>query len=143
MAGGGTHESYDRPEDHGGGSDRAFGLVFMAVCAVVAGWSWWHAGTWWPYAGGLAAAFGVLALAAPAALGPLNKAWTKFGMLIGRVMNPIILGIMFYGVMTPIGLFMRWRGADLLRLKRDPAAASYWIAREPPGPPPETMRNQY
>jgi hypothetical protein len=50
---------------------------------------------------------------------------------------------MFFAVMLPIGLLLRWRGKDLLRLKLDPAAPSYWIEREPPGPPPDTMRNQY
>lgn len=87
--------------------------------------------------------FAAFALAAPALLAPLNWLWKRLGLAISKVMNPLILGIMFYGLMLPIGLLLRWRGKDLLRLKLDPAARSYWIDREPPGPPPETMRNQY
>ncbi len=138
-----THENLTRDEHLPGGSDRSFGLVFAAFFAIVAAWSWWHAGTWWPWAIGLAAVFGVLAVVAPAALALLNWLWMRLGLLMGKVMNPVILGIMFYGVMLPIGLLLRWRGKDLLRLKLDRAAPSYWIEREPPGPPPETMRNQY
>jgi hypothetical protein len=137
------HEKFTRDEHLPGGSDRSFGFVFAGFFAVVAGWSWWHGGAWWPYASGLAVVFGALALAAPAILGPLNWVWKHVGLMMGKVMNPIILGIMFYGVMTPIGLLMRWRGKDLLRMKRDGDAASYWIERDPPGPAPETMRNQY
>ncbi|HKU96698.1 MAG TPA: SxtJ family membrane protein [Vineibacter sp.] len=138
-----THENFTRDEHLPGGSDRSFGLVFAGFFAIVAAWSWWRSGTWWPYAIGLAVLFGVVALLAPRVLGPLNRLWMRFGLLMSKVMNPIILGIMFYGVMLPIGLLLRWKGKDLLRLKLDPAAASYWIEREPPGPPPDTMRNQY
>lgn len=138
-----THENYSRDEHLPGGSDRSFGLVFAAVFAIVAAWSWWRAGTWWPYAIGLALVFGGVALAAPALLAPLNRLWMRFGLLMSKVMNPLILGIMFFGVMLPIGLLLRWRGKDLLRLKLDPSAPSYWIERQPPGPSPETMRNQY
>lgn len=138
-----THENFARDEHLPGGSNRAFGLVFAAFFAGVAAWSWWHAGTWWPYAIGLAAAFGLLALVAPVVLGPLNWLWMRFGLLMSKVMNPLILGVMFYGVMLPIGLLLRWRGKDLLRLKHDASASTYWIERQPPGPAPETMRNQF
>jgi hypothetical protein len=53
------------------------------------------------------------------------------------------MALLFFSTITPIGLLMRLTGKDSLRLRRDPAAASYWIAREPPGPPPEGMRNQF
>lgn len=138
-----THENLAREEHLPGGSDRSFGLVFAAFFAIVAAWSWWRDGQWWPWASGLAVLFAALALAAPALLAPLNWLWKRLGLAISKVMNPLILGIMFYGLMLPIGLLLRWRGKDLLRLKLDPAARSYWIDRQPPGPPPETMRNQY
>ena len=138
-----THENFARDEILPGGSDRSFGLVFAGFFAIVAAWSWWRSGTWWPWAIGLAALFAVLALLAPRLLGPLNWLWKHLGLLLSKVMNPLILGIRFYGVLLPIGLLLRWRGKALLRLKLDPAAPSYWIEREPPGPPPDTMRNQY
>lgn len=138
-----THENFTREEHPGGSSDRSFGMVFAGVFALIAAYVWWHHGASWPYLLAVAAVFAVLGLVAPRVLGPLNRGWMRVGLLIGKVMNPVILGIMFFGVMLPIGLLMRWRGKDLLRLKLDPAAPSYWIERQPPGPSPETMRNQY
>ena len=76
-------------------------------------------------------------------LGPFNAAWHKFGLLLGRVVNPIVLGAMFYLVITPSGLASRLFGKDFLRLRRDPNATSYWIERQPLGPDPNAMRNQY
>jgi hypothetical protein len=79
---------------------------------------------------GLGAFLVVLALVTPSWLGPLNRLWFRFGLLLARVTNPIVMGILFFGVMTPMAWFVRLRGQDLLRLKRDSAAASYWIDRE-------------
>jgi hypothetical protein len=53
------------------------------------------------------------------------------------------LGILFFGVLVPVGVVMRFVGKDPLRLKHDRMAASYWIPRSPPGPPPDSMTNQY
>jgi len=73
----------------------------------------------------------------------LNRAWMKLGLLMFKVVNPVVL-VLIYGVaMVPIGLLMRLTGRDPLRLKLDPAADSYWIPRDPPGPAPETMINQF
>ncbi len=85
----------------------------------------------------------MLAFAAPQVLAPLNRLWFKLGLLLHKIVNPIVLGIMFYVVVTPTGLIMRLLGKDLLRLKRDPAAASYWIERTPPGPKPESLGDQF
>jgi hypothetical protein len=78
----------------------------------------------------------------PALLHPLNRLWMKLGLLLHKIVNPIVMGLLFYGTIWPTGLAMRMRGRDLLRLKRDPDADTYWIAR-PPGPLPETMRDQF
>jgi Saxitoxin biosynthesis operon protein SxtJ len=59
------------------------------------------------------------------------------------VVNPIVLGLIFLTTIVPIGLIMRACGHDPLRLKRDPQASTYWVKREPPGPAPETMINQF
>ena len=64
------------------------------------------------------------------------------GLLLHRIVNPIVMGLLFYGTILPTGLVMRLRGRDLLRLRRDPAAETYWITRTP-GPAPETMRDQF
>jgi hypothetical protein len=88
-------------------------------------------------------AFAAVALAKPELLAGLNRQWMKLGILLGKVVSPIALGVLFYCVITPIGLALRLAGKDPLRLKRDPAANSYWIPRDPPGPPPGSMTNQF
>jgi hypothetical protein len=124
-------------------SDRSFGLVFAGFFVLLAGVNFWGAGRWWPYYAAIAAGFLVLAWLRPGVLAPLNRLWAKFGVLLGRIVAPIVLGLLFYLVMTPIGLVIRALGRDPLRLRRDPTASSYWIVREPPGPAPETMREQF
>jgi hypothetical protein len=79
----------------------------------------------------------------PAALRPLNRLWLRFGLLLYRVVNPVVMALVFYSTMVPIGLAMRLCGKDPLRLRREPDAASYWLEREPPGPLPATMKNQF
>lgn len=137
-----AHEPLPEHEKIEGSSDRGFGFVFAGLFAILAALALWRGGTWWPWAAA-AAALVVVSLAVPGILAPLNRAWTGFALLLYRVVSPITMGVVFFVIVTPIGWFMRARGKDLLRLRRDPAAASYWIARTPPGPPPESMRNQY
>ena len=91
----------------------------------------------------MAALFLAAALLRPAILNPLNRLWLKFGLLLHRVVNPIVMALLFYGTVLPTGLVMRALGKDLLRLKRQPDADSYWIVRQPPGPAPETMKDQF
>jgi hypothetical protein len=91
----------------------------------------------------VASVFALLALVKPALLAGLNRLWMKLGVLLGKVVSPIALGILFYGVFTPLGAVIRITGKDPLRLKFDPDAKSYWIPREPPGPPPGSMTNQF
>jgi predicted membrane metal-binding protein len=138
-----THEDFSREEEIHGSSDSGFGLVFAGVFAIVTAVSLWRGGRWWPYAIALAVAFAGAALLRPGVLAPLNRLWMRFGLLLAKVVNPLVLGLLFFVTILPIGLIMRALGKDLLRLKLDRSATSYWIAREPPGPPPPSMRNQY
>jgi hypothetical protein len=85
----------------------------------------------------------VVALVYPRLLAPLNKLWLKFGLLLYKVMNPLVLGLLFFVTITPIGIVMRLFGKDFLRLRLDRSAKSYWIERTPPGPPPQSMKNQF
>jgi hypothetical protein len=139
----GLHEELTREEEVGGSSNRSFGLVFVVFFTIVAGISAWRHGWMWPWAAGLAVAFLAVSFTVPDLLTPLNRAWTKLGLLLGRIVAPIVLGLLFFLSVVPIGLIMRVRGKDLLRLKFDRSARSYWIERTPPGPPPETMRKQF
>ena len=124
-------------------SDRSFGLVFGVVFLLVGLWPLWHGKPirWWSLS--VSAIFFLLALLRPAGLTLLNRYWTRAGLLLQRVMTPIVTGLLLYLTVTPTGLLMRLCGKDPLRLRRDPDAVSYWIVRQPPGPSPDTMRNQF
>lgn len=138
-----THEVFSRDEKLVAGSDRSFGIVMACALAAVTLLNAWHSGRLWPWTGGLAALFLAAGLFRPPLLHPLNLIWLRFGLLLHRVVNPIVMALLFYGTVLPTGLVMRMMGKDLLRLKRQPDADSYWIVRQPPGPSPETMRDQF
>lgn len=139
------HEDFSREEVIEGSSERAFGIVMAVFFAIVGLWPLVVGAApgprWWALA--VAAIFGALALIRPAALAPLNRLWLRFGLLLAKIVSPVVLGLLFYATVAPIGLVMRAFGKDPLRLRRDPAAKSYWIPREPPGPTPDTMKNQF
>jgi hypothetical protein len=138
-----SHEDYTRDEKVERPPDRQFGLVFTAVFSAIAVWPvlsgrpfrWWSLG--------LAVAFLVLALVAPSALAPLNRVWLRFGLLLHRCVSPIVLALLFFTTVTPMGLARRALGKDPLRLRFDPEASSYWIERRPPGPAGASMPNQF
>jgi hypothetical protein len=76
-------------------------------------------------------------------LTPLNRAWMKLGELLGRVVSPIVLGLVFYGVFTPVALVMRLAGRDAMHRRWDRDAPTYWVDRDPPGPPDDSFRNMF
>ena len=138
-----THENFSRDEVSAvGSSDRTFGLVMAGALALLALINGWHHGRLWPGELTVAVLFLSAAWLRPPLLNPLNRLWMKLGLLLHRIVNPIVMGLLFYGTIWPTGLVMRMRGRDLLRLKHEPDADTYWIAR-PPGPLPETMRDQF
>src|SRR5215470_6670348 len=111
------HESFDRDQVVGRSSDRSFGLVFTAVFLAIAILPWIFGRGLRAWSLGVAAAFGIFALLAPGVLAPLNKLWHQFGLLLHRIVSPIVLGVMFFVVITPIGLLLRALGKDPLRLR--------------------------
>lgn len=137
------HEDLRRSHDVKTSNERSFGIVFAAVFTLIGLWPLLAGGAVrsWALAGG--AAFLILALFWPTALRPLNRLWLRFGGLMHALVSPLIMGLMFYSTVLPVGLLMRLAGKDPLRLKRDPQAPSYWIVRRPPGPAPESMSNQF
>ncbi len=88
-------------------------------------------------------AFLILALAVPGVLHRPNVYWSKLGLLLNRIVSPVVMALLFFVVVTPIALMFRILGNDPLRLKLDPAAATYWIDRVPPGPSPESIKHQF
>jgi hypothetical protein len=134
--------------DHGGeikgSSDRSFGFVFTVVFVVIGCWPLLDGATmprWWALA--IALAFLVASFAKASVLAPLNRLWTKFGLLLHRIVNPVVLGILFYLMVTPIGVVRRLLGKDGLDRQFEPEKDSYWVTREPPGPPPDSMNQQF
>ncbi|MGH7412618.1 MAG: SxtJ family membrane protein, partial [Candidatus Rokuibacteriota bacterium] len=91
----------------------------------------------------VAAIFLTLALVRPRTLAPLNRLWLRLGLVLHACISPVILGLLFYGTVAPIGLLLRLFGKDVLRLRFEPASPTYWIERRPPGPAPDTMPRQF
>jgi hypothetical protein len=132
---------FDRHHTEKVGLERNFGLVFAAVFGVIG---------FWPLIGGnpvriwslaIAAVFLMLAFARPVVLRPLNLLWFRFGLLLGRIVSPIVMALIFYVAVTPTGLIMKLFGKDILCLRFDQNAGTYWIARE--NEPETSMKNQF
>ena len=85
----------------------------------------------------------MVAVVYPQMLAPLNRLWFRFGLLLHKIVSPVVLAIMFFLVFTPTGMIMRALGKDPLRLRLDKNATSYWIERTPPGPSPESLGDQF
>ena len=122
------------------GSERNFGFVFVAVSAIIA---------LAPLFRGhpprvsfliLALAFAAVAIFAPRLLRWPNRLWFRFGMLLGAIVAPIVMTLVYVLTFLPMGLGLRLMGKDLLSLRTDPQASSYWINRSDP---PKSMKLQY
>lgn len=116
-------------------SNRSFGWTFTGVFALGA--------FFYPWVLALAALTALVTLIRAQWLAPLNRAWMKFGELLHRVVSPLVLGVMFYGLFTPIGLVMRIAGRDAMKRRFEPQAPSYWVKRDPPGPADDSFRDMF
>ncbi len=143
MSDHGTHESFRERDAVKGSSNRSFGIVFAVVFAIIGLFPLIGGSSvrWWSLI--VAGVFLALAFAAPKLLSPLNRLWMRFGLLLHRIVNPLVMALLFFLVVTPIALLMRLFGKRPLHLETEPDAESYWIPRDPPGPEPETMKQQF
>ena len=125
-------------------SDRKFGLFFTAVFVIVAIVSAVFYGN--VILAVISAVVGLVFLIAtlvkPSALRGLNKSWAYLGLLIGMIVSPIVLGVMYFGMFTPLAAILRLKGRDELRLKNN-KQETYWIKRNPVGPSPESFKEQH
>jgi hypothetical protein len=124
-------------------SNRSFGWTFTVFFVLVGVYGLWRGGAALPWLLVLAAVTAIVTLTRDSWLTPLNRAWMAFGELMGRVVSPIVLGLIFFGVFTPFALVMRLFGRDAMCRKWDPAAPSYWVKRDPPGPADGSYRNMF
>jgi hypothetical protein len=116
-------------------SNRSFGWTFTVVFALVA--------LAYPWLMALAAVTAAVTVMRAQWLAPLNRAWMKFGVLLHRVVSPLVLGLIFFGLFTPIGMAMRAFGRDAMKRRFEPQAPSYWVKRDPPGPPDDSFRDMF
>ena len=138
-----THETFTRDGAVKGSSDRSFGIVFTVLFVVIGLWPLLESGTVRIWSLVVATLILAVALIRPSLLKPFNRGWMKFGLLLHKITNPIIMGLIFFLAVTPTAMVMRATGKDPLRRKFDPSVRSYWIERDPPGPQPETMKQQF
>ena len=110
-------------------SNKSFGIVFFLVFLLIAFFPLIDGGAVRVWSLAISIIFLILGLINSKLLTPLNLAWIKFGELLGKVIAPIVMGIIYFFVITPIGLFMRILGKDLLNTKLS-SNRSYWIKRE-------------
>ena len=121
------------------GSNRSFGILFFIVFLLIAIWPVFKGETFRIWSLSISLIFLILGLLNSKLLSPLNKIWVKFGELLGKIIAPIVMGVVYFIVLTPIGLFMRLIGKDLLNLNKK-NVKSYWIDKTGPK---SKMKNQF
>ncbi len=121
------------------GSNRSFGIVFFIVFLLIALYPLTYGGEIRFWSSIISIIFLILGLANSQILTPLNKIWFKFGIILGKIISPLIMGIIFFFVVTPIGIIMRIFRKDLLNLKYN-GNKSYWIEKNGPK---SKMKNQF
>ena len=120
-------------------SNRSFGIVFFIVFLLVAVYPFFKSGDIRLWSLIVSLIFLILGLINSNILTPLNKIWFKFGIFLGKMISPVIMGIIFFLVVTPIGFIMRLMGKDVLSLKFN-NNKSYWIEKTDPK---SKMKNQF
>ena len=121
------------------GSNKSFGIVFSIVFLVIAFWPMLNGNEIYYWSLAISIVFLILGLINSKILTPLNKIWFKFGILLGNVVAPIVMGIIFFLVVTPTSIIMKLLGKDLLNLKKN-NNNSYWIEKNNQK---SKMKNQY
>ena len=138
-----SHEDLRRNLSGREPSDRSFGLVFGGFFALLGLWPLLRGQPVRIWALAVSGLFLAFAWRYPMALGPANRWWMKLAHLLQRVVSPVVMGILYFVVLTPGAVIMRWCGRDALALRPDAARDSYWNPRTPPGPPARSMENQF
>ncbi|WP_159731932.1 SxtJ family membrane protein [Methylosinus sp. Ce-a6] len=121
-------------------SDRSFGLVIAAAFTILAlpPLSRGEAPRLWALVA--AVVFAAIAIVAPSRLSRLNALWFAFGQTLHKIVNPIVMGVLFFGLLTPIAIVFRLLARDMLALRFDETAESYWMRRDAS---PSDMRKQF
>jgi len=139
-----THETISSFRTVTRASDRKFGITIGLILVAFGLWPMFR-GASSPNLWLLAPAAGLLLATwlKPNWLAPLNRAWFRLGLVLNAVVSPVVMGLMYFGAVVPLGLLLRRNGKDLLQLELRPEAETYWVRREPPGPLPGTFNKQF
>ena len=123
-------------------SNRSFGLVFFAVFLIISIWPLLDDKDIRIWSLIISLIFLILGILNSNILKPFNKIWFKFGMFLGKIVSPIVIGLVYFLVVTPTGFIMRFLGKDLLKLKtnKEKNASTYWIKRDKQH---STMKKQF
>jgi len=138
-----THEDFSREDTVKVGSEKGFGIVFAVVFAIIGLWPLIDGAPVRLWSLVVAGVFLILAFLLPQTLRPLNLVWFRFGLLLHKIVNPLVMGFLFFSTVLPIAIILRMVDKDPLHRKFDSAAETYWIQRDPPGPEPDSMRHQF
>jgi hypothetical protein len=136
-----THEDFGAKTVRRGPSDRNFGFVFTAAFLLFGLVPLRHGRPVRAWCLAVSGAFLLVTIVRPSLLHTANRLWVKLGLLLGRIVNPIVTGLLFYLVFTPAAMIMRWAGKDPMRLRMDKDAKTYWQPRE--GQDLSDMTNQF
>ena len=112
------------------GSNRSFGIVFFIFFLIISFWPIFNEGNPRIWSLLISLIFLILGLINSNLLSPLNKIWFKFGIFLGNFISPIVMGLVFFLVVTPIGLIMKLLGKDLLRLNKKKNSNTYWLKKD-------------
>ncbi len=138
------HEFHDQEREIKLSSDRSFGLIFAGAFLVIGLLPLIHDGEMRIWALITAGVFLVVTLVYPKILHPLNKLWQKLGLLLHAIIQPVVLGILFFLVFTPMAILARIVKKNFLHLGFEPDAESYWIRRHAPeSSASESMKHQF
>ena len=111
-------------------SNRSFGLVFFVLFLIVALWPLKYEEDIRLWSLVISIIFFILGVINSKLLTPLNKLWFKFGILLGSIVSPFVMGIIYFAVVTPIGVLMRLLGKDLLKTTKTKSISTYWMKRD-------------
>jgi len=116
-------------------SDRKFGWTFAGIFTLIA--------LFQPWLFVVAVVFAGVTLYRAHWLAPAKRAWMKLGLLMHHVVSPVVMGLIFFAVFTPVGIVMRLFGRDAMNRAWDPAARTYWTDRTPPGPADNSFKDMF
>ena len=120
-------------------SNKSFGIVFFTFFLIIALWPLINDGNIRIWSLAVSIIFLILGIANAKILTPLNNLWFKFGLFLGKIVSPIVMGIIFFFVVTPTGIIMRLIGKDLLNLKKN-NSNTYWTEKKNEN---SSMKNQF